>query len=523
MAFATRTELISQLKKTKIWSKCRFQNKMPTNLDVQELMCSGYFIQCARVFYSKNANSPVEYFSIESGVAGRLDFRSSLNLLDIAQPPKWIVYDRIVRLPNTIFPLASIMDEGWLKETNFDFYKMCVKRTEDLPTDLIEKSISQVSFRMIVGRNFCNVDALEKELGCLLTGNADTGKMHLYCAPIKKIKIQQQIQTKIEDALIDIKKQVIEENYKGETRLVIGEGYEVQDILFEKEFTTFYIKNVNEFTDEAVLKNLLTLNNERLASIDFNHYEKTYTAVAKFSSKADAKSAYDRISRIDALNVTPCFGVSNGVRHGLTSRLTLTWPTAASKGIANIFFNTAVDANHFLDNIHYIYPTVGVHVTGQTQRNAQLKSHRMRPNVIQTPLTYSQLPRHQLGCRFRFDVDAIDKMSNKHQLNYKVTLTGLQLSVDKFELTTLFSVYSPKNIIVVYEDFTVPDTGNGLSAEQKSFKLTPLKRFMDSDTKTLRQAIFSNGMQVMLEFVYFSQAIQLQKKPTIMRKESMTL
>lgn len=483
MALTTRTELINQLKKVKIWSKSTSQNKLPTNLEVQQLMCSGYFIQCARVFYSKNVSTPVEYFSTESAVAGRLDFRSSLNLLDIEPPPKWIVYDKIVRLPNTIFPIASVMDEDWLKETNFEFYKMCVKKTEDLPTDLIVLSISQVSFRMIVGRNFCNVDSLEKELGCLLTGDADTGKMYLYCAPIKTMSIEQKIMSKVEDALTEIKKQVIEENFIGETRVVIGEGYEVHEILFGREFATFYIKNVKEYFDRSVLKQWLTENNERLASLDCTYHDKTYTAVAKFSSKNDAKSAYERASIIDGVTVTPSFGVSHGIRHGLTCRLQLSWPTAISKGIANIFFNTAEGANQFLNNVHYMYinPNVTVHVSGETQRSAL---RGLRPKVIQPPLTYLKLPRYRRGCRFRFDEDAIEQMTNKHQLNYKVTLEGLKLSVDKFELMTSLSVYSPKNVIVEYENFEAPDSGNGLTPEEKQIKLKPLRRFMDPDTKT---------------------------------------
>lgn len=169
MILNTRTELLKQLKRTKIWKSVKSQNKLPTNLEVQELMCSGYFPQSARVIYSKNVDTSIEYFSVESEVAGRLDFRSTLKLLDI-EAPKWIVYDKIVRLPNTIFPIASVMDDVWLKETNPDFYMMCLKKIEALPTHRIVKSISQVSFRMIVGKNFCNVDSLEKELGCLVTG-----------------------------------------------------------------------------------------------------------------------------------------------------------------------------------------------------------------------------------------------------------------------------------------------------------------------------------------------------------------
>lgn len=484
MALTTKTELVNQLKKMKIWTKFRSQDKRPSNADVQELMCSGYFIQCARVFYSKNINTPVEYFSTESSVAGRLDFRSSLNLLDVEPPPKWIVYDKIVRLPNTIFPIASVMDENWLKEVNFDFYQMCLKKVEDLPTDLIVKSISQVSFRMIVGRNFGNVDALEKELSCLLTGDADTGQMHLYCAPIKRTKIEELIQGKIDDALTEIKKQVIEDNYIGETRVVIGEGYKVHEILFEKEFATFYIKNVTEDFDKVALKYILTMNNERLASLDCTYHDKMSTAVAKFSSKKDAKSAFERFAKIDGLTVAPSYGVSNGTRHGLTCRLKLSWPTAISKGVANVFFNSADGANQFLDNVHYIYPNAVVHVSGETQRNAQLKLHGLRPKVVQPPLIYLQQPRYQRGCRFRFDVDAIDRMANKRQLNYKVTLTSLQPSVDTFELMTTLGGYAPKNVIFEYENFAAPDIGNGLTAEEKSFKLKPLRRFIDAGTKT---------------------------------------
>lgn len=488
LALAAKSELISQLTKTKIWSKFRSQKKLPTNLEVQELMCSGYFPQSARVFYSKNINAPMEYFSTESEVAGRLDFRSSLKLLDVQPPAKWIVYDRIVRLPNTIFPVASVMDENWLKEANPDFYAMCLKKTENLPTDVIVKSISQVSFRMIVGKNFCNVDSLEKELGCLLTGDADTGQMHLYCAPVKKVNVEQQIQSKIEEALMEIKKQVVEEEYIGDTRVVVGEGYEVHEILFENEFATFYIKNIKKDFDKAFLKSFLSVGNASLASLDCTYQDKTYTAVAKFSSKKDAKEAYELVLKLmmpqSSITVSPSFGTSSHIRHGLTCRLKLTWPTATSKGIANIFFQTAEGANNFLEDVHHIYPSVIVHVCGETQRSAQRKLRGERPNIIQPPLTYLKLPRYDQRCRFRFDSSAIDNMPNKQKLNYKVILTGLKLSTDNFELMKTLNIYNPKNVNVEYEDIVVPDYGNGLRPEEKAFKLKPLSRFMEANTRT---------------------------------------
>lgn len=292
------------------------------------------------------------------------------------------------------------------------------------------------------------------------------------------MKINEQIQLKIEDALTEIKKQVIEDNYIGETRVVIGEGYQVHEVLFAKEFTTFYIKNVSKNLDKATLKQLLTWNNERIASLECTNHD---TAVAKFSSKTDAKTAYERFLKISEWTVTPSYGVSNGIRHGLTCRLKLTWPTATSKGIANIFFNTPAGANLFLDNVRYIYPNVFVRVTGETQRNAQLKLQGLKPNTIQVPLTNLE---YQQGCRFRFDVAAIDKMTNKHQLFYKVTLSDLKRSVDKFELMTTLSAFGPKNIIVEYEHFDAPDVGNGLTPEEKSNKLKHLRRFMTPDTKT---------------------------------------
>ncbi|XP_037047411.1 uncharacterized protein LOC119082138 isoform X2 [Bradysia coprophila] len=481
MAVDTKVELMNRLKRTKIWSKSSNQNQLASNSDVQELMCSGFFIQCARVFYSKNHRAPVEYFSAESGVTGRLDFRSSLNLLDIeAPPPKWIVYDKIVRLPSTIFPVASVMDENWLKDTHNGFYMTCLKKTEDLPTHLIEMSISQVSFRMIVGRNFCNVDALEKELGCLVTGDADTGVMHLYCAPVRSLMVERQIRSKIDDALMEIRNQVTDDSYIGETRVVIGEGYEVHEILFEKEFSTFYVKDVNaEQFDKATLKYFLTINGERLASLDYTDYGKTYTAVAKFKSKKDAQASYDRFCKAGEFSVSPSFGSTNGIRHGLNCRLKLTWPTARSKGVAHIFFNEADDANRFLDNVQHIYPNTVVHVAGETQRskqrNSQLKSQGPRP-----PLTYVK----RQGCAFRFDLAAIAGMPDRRKLNYKVTLVGLQLRVDKAELTSTLAAYDLKDVIVEYENFTAPDSGNGLTPDEKSIKLKHLNRFMDTATKT---------------------------------------
>ncbi|KAJ6638803.1 Pre-mRNA-splicing factor ATP-dependent RNA helicase PRP43 [Pseudolycoriella hygida] len=477
LALATKKELIDQVKKSKVWFKFPTQRKEPSNVEIQELMCSGYYIQCARVFHSKNANTTSEYFATQSEVAGRLDFRSSFNLLEV-DSPKWIVYDKIVRLPSTIFPVATAMDETWFQEANSDFYNFSVKKIETLPTEVTVTSTSQVAFRKIVGRNFCNVDTLEKELGCLLTGEPETGHMYLYSSAMNKDKVEREISSKIQQALTEIRKQTNEESFAGETRIVVGEGYKVQEILFKQEFSTFYIKDIKKDLEKSRLESILTSNNEQLVSLDCTYHDQTYTAIAKFSSKKDAKSSYEKISKMDVV-VTPRFGTApcKGITHGLNCRLQLTWPTAKSTGVANIFFNKAEDANEFLSNVHYIYPDVKVHVSGMTQRRAQLRGEE----VNGTPLTYLKNAR---GCRFRFDVEAINKIPNKNQLNYKVILTDLKLSIDKFELMTSLSNYNPKSIIVEYEDIKVPASGNGLTPQAKRDKLKPFERFINADTKT---------------------------------------
>lgn len=319
-------------------------------------------------------------------------------------------------------------------------------------------------------------------------GDAETGQLYLYCAPIKTANIEQVIQSKIDVVLKEIKKQVTEEKYVGETRVVIGEGYQVHEILFEKEFATLYIKNIPMDICRRTLKEILTSDNEDLASLDCVEQDNKYTAIAKFSSKKDTKLAYERLLTVivpaTQITVSPSFGESKGIRHGLTCRLKLTWPTAKSKGIANIFFDTPEGANNFLENVHYIYPTVTIHVCGETRRSAQRKMFEDRPNIVQPPLTYLKLSKHDRRCRFRFDLNAIDSMPKKEKLNYKVVINGLQRSIDKHKLTTTLNNYGLKNVIVEYEDFTAPNFGNGLTTEQKTAKLKPLSRFMKTDTKT---------------------------------------
>ncbi|CAG7824944.1 unnamed protein product, partial [Allacma fusca] len=193
LAMSTRDELLALFAQTDIWRQNGPQNKEPSNEQLRKIVFYGYFLHSARLIHSRNARNH-EYCAIHPDVIGNLSSRAAILKGKDSQdfsPPNWIIYDRVLRLPSTLlFPVTSPIESSWINEENEEFYELCTRKCDTLPTETIFKQTSQECLNRIVGKNCCNLNSLEKELNCALDVDVESGILAAYCSVSNKNAVE---------------------------------------------------------------------------------------------------------------------------------------------------------------------------------------------------------------------------------------------------------------------------------------------------------------------------------------------
>lgn len=483
LAFSTRRDLLGQFMHTAVWRKRDSQEEIPTNVDICRLACSGYFLNAARFILSKKSNSASQYCAVNSDVIGKLDNKCSLlTSPNKTELPPWIIYDKIFcPSVSTIFPITNFIEISWIEAECPEFYQLCIKKQFSLSTERLIKCISQECLRTIVGKRFANVESLEQEWNCGIAGDLETGRLELYCTALNKPNVDRLIDNKIADTILDLANQVTEEDYLEGTRLVIGQGFEVKDVLFPQEYATFIIKDIPNKFSCSTLKKLLTQENEELGVLDVFKQGPSVNAVAKFSSKKDAKRSFERMSNLKEgtqMKLEQRFGQRRQISQGLSTRLKLSWAIEFSSGTANIDFHTAEEANNCIEQISNIFPNAKIsRVHGDSDKSKQIQncqSKHLFPPVLCIP-TYGSI-----GCRFRFDINNIISNPHRELFIYKITVGNLPLSLDEQDIKEILKQYRLKSVKV--NRGKSQNTAFELDAKEKEAKLLPLRKWKTNIT-----------------------------------------
>lgn len=303
----------------------------PSDEEIRKLVFSGYFLHIARKMNVRRATTP-NYFAIHSSVNGVLDRTSAIfvnndksnNLAELDSAPVWIVFEKILRLSfKTIFPLATPIELSWLFEESPEFYRLCLDQEDALPTQKIVMQCSQPCLKELLGKFWAKLDPLEEELGCSLEIEMDHGIIIAYCSILQKTGIQEKLRAKIDAIVSLLSSQTVEEAYLGGTRLVVGAGLEVKEVLFSNEFMTLMIRGLPDAKDKLGHHLVqLGVSSGLEGTPNFFQYQNqahgaNLNAVLKFNSKWKAKEALDLLKSSQfhgsqPLNAAPLLGTRDG-------------------------------------------------------------------------------------------------------------------------------------------------------------------------------------------------------------------
>ncbi|KAE9014227.1 hypothetical protein PF010_g8129 [Phytophthora fragariae] len=491
IAQATAKELHKTLSRAKSWGYPAVGgNGNPSDDQLRRLITAGYFLNAA-VNKPKVAGKPSrggpQYFALYSGVLGSLFYGTSMHLLEKRSGtlPSWIIFDSILRLDTTThLKLATPIDEAWIKEESQEFYDMCMSKRSELPVETIEfDNLSFTLLRSLFGKAFQQINRWEAQLKCTMSIDRNTNTLTVYCAPVNEPQIRASLDKRISALKTRLEEESIEEVYLGTTRVVLGNGFEVRELLFDKDFAAVTVRNLADQTDREVEKRLMQWvkraksSAASVRSVEILRHNNSGTAsvsaAVKFTSKAEAHSVYEFMrgdcsggSMGDTVSVTPLRAISSQSKASggaeFAGRITLTWADGVATGEAKVYFRTANDANAFVRNAQRdlqstlvkafavgprtdvtadtnTTPVIGRSRPPKPNRTGATSPGKPAPAALMQPLAPTKKENTGSGGAFRviFDTEAIGRMSIEEQarLRFCVQLNGgLPNSMDEVEL-----------------------------------------------------------------------------------------
>ncbi|KAE9040749.1 hypothetical protein PR003_g7292 [Phytophthora rubi] len=329
IAQATAKELHKTLSRAKSWGYSAVGgNGNPSDDQLRRLITAGYFLNAAvnkpKVAGKLSRGGP-QYFALYSGVLGSLFYGTSMHLLEKRSGtlPSWILFDSILRLDTTThLKLATPIDEAWIKEESQEFYDMCMSKRSELPVETIEfDNLSFTLLRSLFGKAFQQINRWEAQLKCTMSIDRNTNTLTVYCAPVNEPQIRASLDKRISALKTRLEEESIEEVYLGTTRVILGNGFEVRELLFDKDFAAVTVRNLADQTDREVEKRLMQWvkraksSAASVRSVEILRHNNSGTASVsavkrKLTASTNLCAAIAVVARWAILLVLPLFGPS---------------------------------------------------------------------------------------------------------------------------------------------------------------------------------------------------------------------
>jgi len=485
-----RAELKSYFRTADAW-KSADQDAKPTNEELSRIAFSGLFLNTAHIVKAKTSRGNLQYFSLHTGVLGNCSRGSALT--HHPNPPDWIVYDRVLQIPITLFLSCNQIRPEWIEAENPDFYKSCLEKRSQLPTTLT-KCVSSEIIVSLLGKFYSNVQILQNELDSFIESDLDSGCLTIYCARNKVSQVDSLLDQKIRAAIVHLEEKVIELDYLGGCRLLIGQGYQVKDVLFYDDFVTVFVRNlVTGFQEEDLRDFVLDLvrnsKDRRIRQIQIFRGTGSGNGLITFHSKETAQEFHQKVSNQELyvqgqrVQTNPSLGKRKGMSVEIMGKLKFSWSTAPSKQQAKIWFKSGAEANRFIEN-------AGRYLEGATIHGVGVKNDPHNRKTMHTPTMRIQAPKgYPMPARFRFDLDRIQLMSEMERrlLEYPVTVKSIPISLDEYGIKDALRHFKVERVRldrhpVSEETKANNDVSQSLLPVQKWLNEAPNSTFEDKDS-----------------------------------------
>ena len=243
-----------------VWSSKEQPDRKPTESEVEWLVMHALLLNIAC------RSGSDKYTSVFSNVVGRITSRSSI--ADSAakggySETSYIIYQSILRTYSTSFlhvhRLANIAMWFEIASPLVRQRYLAIQPTLERSVVIIENQAPMTLLR-VAGTFGMNIPAIERELDCSLDLDITNGRLIAMCPKAASLAVQEQITGKLEQARESIQNEVMSiewpirskesEDIKSDTRVVVGRGLEILDVLFEGQSNQVKVENVVASLDE---------------------------------------------------------------------------------------------------------------------------------------------------------------------------------------------------------------------------------------------------------------------------------
>ncbi|EQC26032.1 hypothetical protein SDRG_16098 [Saprolegnia diclina VS20] len=361
LAVALQDELRGQVADLAFWKE-RPQTGEVSDSALRRIVFYGFFLHVACL--KRDRSHMLQYCAVEADVVGTIPMEAAIQN---GVPPDWIVYDKIFRPAGRALLVACTpVEEGWLASESPEFARNVSAKLQQLPISTVVLTVPSPALKKLVGKQLCNLEAIEVQLGCTLHVVPDKGQLVAFCTPAIARGLQSRVDALVAPYQEETLALTTEQTYLGGTRAVIGAGFVVDELLFDDEYVTVYVRqlpatmprrDIRAFVAKAANSSQPIL--RALEQQDVNGGDQSVALT--FYDKAVAKQVLTRLQGevIAGRNVQVSAGkamAKPGLQQSTSSRIKVSWATAASKGVAKVWFKSAPDANRFLQAYKTILP-----------------------------------------------------------------------------------------------------------------------------------------------------------------------
>ncbi|KDO18604.1 hypothetical protein SPRG_16070 [Saprolegnia parasitica CBS 223.65] len=378
LAVAFQDELRGQVADLDVW-RAQPQTATVSDSDLRRIVFYGYFLHVACL--KRDRSHMLQYCAVEADVVGTIPIEAAIQS---GVPPDWIVYDKIFRpAGRALLVTCTPVDEEWLASESPDFARIVSAKLPALPISTVVLTVPGPVLKKLVGKQLCNLEALEVQLGCTLHVVPDKGQLLAFCTPAIARGLQPQVDALVAPFQEEMLALTTEQTYLGGTRAVLGAGFVVNELLFDDEYVTVYVRQLPATMPRRDVRAFVAKAAANCAQPILRALEQQ--VVNGGDQSTVAKQVLTRLQGevIAGRNVQVSAGkamAKPGLQQSTSSRIKVSWATAASKGVVKVWFKSASDANRFLLEYRTILPEASRAVAiGASETPAKTPPNGLKP------------------------------------------------------------------------------------------------------------------------------------------------
>ncbi|KAL8624687.1 hypothetical protein ACOMHN_038233 [Nucella lapillus] len=197
------------------------------------------------------------YFAAQA--SRQVHFHPSSTMCSLAQYPKWVVYDQLLKTSRDFITSITPVDDAWLEETNTQLYGFDVNQVSQKKLNVvITQPAGSHAFFSLVGPRYSQLRQYEEQCSAenaqdvvIIEARREAGELKVFSTgSAQTVEGLRTVWTSVvEDAIREVRQEIQELSVGSEDsslRVVVGQGGQITDILMPEETRKVFVTNPSE-------------------------------------------------------------------------------------------------------------------------------------------------------------------------------------------------------------------------------------------------------------------------------------